>query len=138
MDNAVKQAEFYDARWNEEHLFRDISFAEHLQSIHWHLLFHRHLKNVAGRRVLDIGCGTGWTSLLLAQRGARVTAIDISPRQIEILHRNALHHGLDGQIQALAGDITRMELPAAQGAQPQMADVVVGLDGLVRAMRIVN
>jgi 2-polyprenyl-3-methyl-5-hydroxy-6-metoxy-1,4-benzoquinol methylase len=113
MDNAVRQAEFYDVKWSEAYLFRDISFAEHLQSIHWHLLFHRHLKNVADLRILDIGCGTGWTSLLLAQRGARVTAIDISPRQIEILRRNALHYGLDGQIQALAGDITRMELPAA-------------------------
>ncbi len=35
--------------------------------------------------------------------------------------------------------VVRMELPAAsQDAQPQIADVVVGYDGLVRAVRIVN
>jgi hypothetical protein len=34
--------------------------------------------------------------------------------------------------------VVRMELPAGQDAQPQIADVVVGYDGLVRAVRIVN
>ena len=38
--------------------------------------------------------------------------------------------------------VVRMELPAAgandRDAQPQVADVVVGYDGVVRAMRIVN
>ncbi|HUI83964.1 MAG TPA: hypothetical protein VL240_07065 [Candidatus Binatia bacterium] len=34
--------------------------------------------------------------------------------------------------------VVRMELPAPQGGQPQIADVVVGYDGLVRAVRIVQ
>lgn len=37
--------------------------------------------------------------------------------------------------------VVRVELPAApggQGSQPQMADLVVGYDGVVRAVRIVN
>jgi hypothetical protein len=34
--------------------------------------------------------------------------------------------------------VVRMELPDATGAQPQMADVVVGYDGIVRAVRFVN
>ena len=34
--------------------------------------------------------------------------------------------------------VVRMELPAGQDTQPQIADVVVGYDGLVRAVRIVN
>jgi hypothetical protein len=34
--------------------------------------------------------------------------------------------------------VVRMELPAQSNAQPQMADVVVGFDGVVRAVRIVN
>ena len=34
--------------------------------------------------------------------------------------------------------VVRMELPAQNNAQPQMADVIVGLDGVVRAVRLVN
>jgi hypothetical protein len=34
--------------------------------------------------------------------------------------------------------VVRMELPPSAGGQPEMADVVVGYDGLVRAVRFVN
>src|SRR5512143_1500727 len=36
------------------------------------------LPDVAGLRGLDIGCGEGHNTRLLARRGARVTAVDIS------------------------------------------------------------
>lgn len=35
---------------------------------------------VQGRRVLEIGCNTGFLTLLLAQHATSVTAFDISPR----------------------------------------------------------
>jgi hypothetical protein len=39
---------------------------------------------------------------------------------------------------AADSEVVRMELPAQNDAQAQLADVVVGLDGVVRAVRIVN
>lgn len=39
-------------------------------------------ENVAGLQVLDLGCGQGYFSRLLASRGARVTGIDISTRLV--------------------------------------------------------
>lgn len=33
--------------------------------------------------VLDIGCGTGSLSLLLAEAGHRVTGVDLAPRMVE-------------------------------------------------------
>jgi SAM-dependent methyltransferase len=37
------------------------------------------LGDVAGRQVLDFGCGHGMAAVVLARRGARVTAFDLSP-----------------------------------------------------------
>jgi SAM-dependent methyltransferase len=42
------------------------------------------LPEVSGRSGLDIGCGEGHSSRLLAQRGARMTAVDISPTFIRL------------------------------------------------------
>jgi ubiquinone/menaquinone biosynthesis C-methylase UbiE len=44
--------------------------------------FFEMLPDVRGLSGLDIGCGEGHNTRLLAQRGARVTAIDVSPRFI--------------------------------------------------------
>jgi SAM-dependent methyltransferase len=42
------------------------------------------LPDLAGRDVIDLGCGEGATSRLLARRGAKVTGIDLSPRMIAL------------------------------------------------------
>jgi len=45
------------------------------------------LRNVAGLRLLDIGCGTGRMSRFFAERGARVTGFDFSANAIELARR---------------------------------------------------
>lgn len=41
-------------------------------------------ESLAGKRILDAGCGTGALALELAQKGASVVAIDLSPNLIEL------------------------------------------------------
>ncbi len=53
----------------------------------------------AGERVLDIGCGTGSLALRCASRGARVTAIDISPQMLDIAREKVNAAGLEDQIE---------------------------------------
>lgn len=43
--------------------------------------------DVAGLRLLDIGCGSGYFAREMARRGARVTGVDIAPRMIEHARR---------------------------------------------------
>ena len=43
-----------------------------------------------GDRVLDFGCGTGWTSIMMTRMGAEVTAMDIAPAALDIGRESAL------------------------------------------------
>lgn len=49
----------------------------------------RALRVQPGARVLDVGCGPGWTSLFLAEAGYKVLGIDIAPAHVEISRRRA-------------------------------------------------
>lgn len=46
-----------------------------------------------GSEFLEIGCGSGIVSIHAALNGARVTAVDINPRAVEIARINAEAHG---------------------------------------------
>lgn len=65
----------------------------------------------AGDQLLDIGCGTGQVSLSLAERGARVLAIDPSELMIAQLETRAEERALIG-FECLAMPIERLSLPA--------------------------
>lgn len=50
---------------------------------------------VAGRRVLDLGCGTGILSIAASRMGAAdVTAVDIDPIAVEVAKENAANNGV--------------------------------------------
>jgi SAM-dependent methyltransferase len=51
---------------------------------------------VAGLRVLEVGCGTGDIALELLARGAEVTALDLSPRMVELARARAARFRSDG------------------------------------------
>ena len=48
-----------------------------------------------GQRVLDVATGTGNVALRAAEHGATVTAVDITPEQLEIGRREAEARGLE-------------------------------------------
>ena len=62
-------------------------------------------------RVLDAGCGSGQWAIALAERGARVTAIDLSPEMIRLAGDHASARGRD--IEWRTGDVTRLTDPLA-------------------------
>ncbi len=52
--------------------------------------------NPSGLNVLDVGCGTGIASRLMAERGAKVLGVEIAPGMAEI----ARSHGIDVEVGA--------------------------------------
>ena len=55
-------------------LMEDIDYQQWADYIH-SLLEEQHCP---GKRLLDLGCGTGSITMLLAQKGYRITAVDLS------------------------------------------------------------
>ncbi len=54
--------------------------------------------SAARGRALDLGTGTGYVGLYLAQRGWQVDAVDVSPRAVELAQANAERNGLAGDV----------------------------------------
>lgn len=53
------------------------------------------LGDIRSKRGLEFGCNIGATAIMLSRLGARVTAVDIDRRCIDIAERNAARHGVD-------------------------------------------
>jgi ubiquinone/menaquinone biosynthesis C-methylase UbiE len=51
-----------------------------------------------GSRVLEIGCGTGTLTLMMAKRGATVTGIDASPRMLAEAEKKIKDAGLEDRV----------------------------------------
>ncbi len=66
------------------------------------------LGDVAGRRVLDFGCGHGMAAIVLARRGARVSAFDLSQGYLAEARRRADANGVS--IQFLQADAEHVPL----------------------------
>jgi magnesium-protoporphyrin O-methyltransferase len=62
-------------------------------------------KDLAGRRVLDAGCGTGALAIELAGRGADVVAIDLSPRLVELARARYPSRIGNGRLTFRVGDM---------------------------------
>jgi 2-polyprenyl-3-methyl-5-hydroxy-6-metoxy-1,4-benzoquinol methylase len=58
---------------------------------------------LAGRRILEIGCGTGSSTVALAEQGAAVTALDIDPQVLRVAQTRCLLHGLS-DVRFIAGN----------------------------------
>ncbi len=60
-----------------------------------------HFGPIAGRPVLDLGCGTGRHTLALVQAGAYVTAVDQSPEMMALARRKLTGHSIQWLLHSL-------------------------------------
>src|ERR1700680_4557499 len=86
----------------------------------------------AGTRVLDVGCGVGRWSRLLAARGADVLGVDLSPTMIAIAQSRAAAAGLSERCRFLVQDVTQLEA----GGEFDLVLVVTVLQHILDPMRL--
>ena len=65
--------------------------------------------DLKGKRVLDIGCGQGDTSVFFARGGAEVHALDVSEKMVSMTAELARLHGVDGRVHAQACRVEDMK-----------------------------
>lgn len=63
-----------------------------------------------GKSVLELGCGSGHISVLMAARAERVTLVDLSPSALEYARRTASYLGLERKITFVEGDIFSIDI----------------------------
>ena len=97
-------------------------------------------------KVLDIGCGTGSLSVVMAEQGHTVTGIDLSPAMVDLARQKAVKHGQKVEIHVM--DAAYPQFPPRQfdvilcrhllWALPEPRDVLLRwLDLLLRPGRLV-
>ena len=79
--------------------------------------------DLSGWRILDAGCGTGMLAVDLAQRGASVVAVDLSPTLVAHGRERAEAAGVAAQVEFHSGDM----LDPAHGE----VDAVVAMDSII-------
>ena len=75
---------------------------------------------LGGRDVLELGCGEGDLTVRLAAAGARVTALDLSPRMLDLARRRMERHLPEAEVAWVSGSAEAM--PFAD----ESFDLVVG------------
>ena len=101
----------------EADVYEEFSRAEDAQR----KILRRLRRLVRGKRVVDIGCGTGKYAALLAAQTKSYTGIDRSLEELRIARKRAVH----GHVRFLHADATALPLPA-QSADLVLASWVFG------------
>jgi SAM-dependent methyltransferase len=74
----------------------------------------------SGKRVLEIGCGLGTDTMNFARAGARVTAVDLSSRSLDLARQRAEVFGLQDRVTFIEADAERL----SNFVEPEEYDLV--------------
>ena len=68
---------------------------------------------IAGKRVVDVGCGGGILAEAMATHGARVTGIDLAEKPLKVAMLHALESGREVDYRLVSAEALAQEMPEA-------------------------
>ena len=86
---------------------------------------------LAGRRIADVGCGSGVLAIAAAARGAHVQAVDIDPAAVDVSRENAERNGV--HLDVHRGSVDSLDGPVEIVVANLVTDVVADLAGALVA-----
>jgi 2-polyprenyl-3-methyl-5-hydroxy-6-metoxy-1,4-benzoquinol methylase len=94
------------------------------------------LGNVRGKTVVDLGCGDGLNTVILAGLGARVLSIDISDKSLEVTGKRAQANGVAANVTLLHSDASSIPVGDAQADHVLCAAILHHVDAVATARQI--
>ncbi len=92
--------------WDRESEFKPLHEINPLR-VNW---IDEHI-SLAGKKVIDIGCGGGILSEAMAQRGAQVTGIDMGEAPLSVARLHLLESGLEIDYRQITAEAMAAEAP---------------------------
>ena len=111
---------FWEEAYRGFQPFNVTDFLKHYQDSPSFQFFFTLLQKVTDKAVLDLGCGNGFLSVLLATRGARVTAVDTSLTAIKSTQLLAHYNKVSDRVEALPFNVFDID------KLPQQFDIITG------------
>lgn len=97
----------------------------------------RLIGDLEGRRVLELGCGAGHNAIRMAQRGARVIAVDPDPAQVDLARAAA--ERAEVKVELHTGELADLAFLRAEGIDVAVSAYgFVGVDDVARLVRQVH
>jgi 2-polyprenyl-3-methyl-5-hydroxy-6-metoxy-1,4-benzoquinol methylase len=111
----------YDSRYSHV-TSADFHMPNHVVAPEERKLWDQYVGNIAGKSVLECGSGDGYLTVWLANQGANVTAVELSPVGVSKIMERAESHGLHGRVQAICADCCDLD----SVIPPNSIDIVLG------------
>ena len=98
------------------------------------------MKGLQGKNVLDIACGTGVLTEQFVRMGANVTAVDLTPKAVELTKKRLALYGLvanviEGDAQALPFDDNSFDYVCAWGCLMHMPNTEKAISEIHRVLK---
>lgn len=107
-DGRLRREEAFHDDWADSVRIEDVMVREAFTAVtapehRWIL---ERLGDLAGKQVLDLGCGLGEAAVFFALHGAQVTACDLSPRMLQLVEQVAAFHATQVRTHAAPAEAT--------------------------------
>jgi len=135
---------YFDAEstfWKEIYRKEDLYSVIHQERRGVAIKFFEDLALPKNTRILEIGCGAGFTTVDIARHGYTVEAVDSAESMVVLTRQNALESGLEKRITAKVDDIHNLDFPdrsfgvvIALGVAPWIADLNTAVKEILRVL----
>lgn len=114
-------------------IYEQVGLANYTQQVVLDYIAQAQALDWAGRRIIELGCGTGLASWMLADRGFRVLGIDSSPHMLvqARVHRASQHDEVT--IAQEPPEFAEMDMLALD-IPDSTADMVLAVNGVINAL----